>query len=104
MQAPLPDDKPERSQSHELRSRVRPTRSRADASNVANAASGTARPIFVEGRARPLAELLDLFAVLRAESLVTTRQLLSAWVVHDLGHVVQISRTMARQLTAEVGP
>jgi len=83
---------------------------------------------FVEARARPLSELLDLFASLRAESLatldamrigpreldltaqhpglgqVTMRQLLSAWVVHDLGHVVQVSRTLARQLTADVGP
>jgi uncharacterized damage-inducible protein DinB len=83
---------------------------------------------FVEGRAQQLAELLDLFAVLRAENLstldamrvgereldltaqhpglgqVTMRQLLSAWVVHDLGHIVQVSRTMARQLRDDVGP
>jgi len=83
---------------------------------------------FVEGRARPLPELLDLFATARAESLaaldgmrigerelnltaqhpglgeVTMRQLLSAWVVHDLGHIVQISRVLARQLTDDVGP
>jgi hypothetical protein len=83
---------------------------------------------FVEGRARPLSELLDLFASARAESLaaldamrigsremqltaqhpglgqVTLRQLLASWVVHDLGHIVQVSRTLARQLRDEVGP
>lgn len=83
---------------------------------------------FAEGRKRPLAELLDLFASLRAESLrtldgwslgprelsltarhpelgpVTMQQLLASWVVHDLGHLVQVSRTMARQYRAEVGP
>ena len=35
---------------------------------------------------------------------VTLRQLLATWVVHDLDHIVQISRVMARQLTSEVGP
>jgi hypothetical protein len=83
---------------------------------------------FVEARTLPLSDLLELFASLRAESLaalddmhigpreldltarhpglgqVTMRQLLSAWVVHDLGHIVQVSRTLARQLTADVGP
>lgn len=83
---------------------------------------------FAEGRARPLPELLQLFATLRAENLaeldgmrigereldltaqhpglgeVTMRQLLSAWVVHDLGHIVQVSRVLARQLTDDVGP
>ena len=35
---------------------------------------------------------------------VTLRQLLAAWVVHDLGHVAQASRVMAKQYRAEVGP
>ncbi len=35
---------------------------------------------------------------------VTLRQLLSAWVVHDLGHVAQVARVMAKQLREEVGP
>jgi len=35
---------------------------------------------------------------------VSLRQLLSAWVVHDLGHVAQISRVMAKQYTDAVGP
>jgi hypothetical protein len=72
--------------------------------------------------------LLDEFATLRAENLktlrswnlteaqleqhgehpslgpVTLRQLLAAWVVHDLGHIAQIARVMAKQYRAEVGP
>jgi hypothetical protein len=83
---------------------------------------------FAEARTRPLAELLDLFTTLREESLrtldgwaigarelamtvqhpglgtVTMGQLLASWVVHDLGHVVQVSRTMARLYRTEVGP
>jgi hypothetical protein len=35
---------------------------------------------------------------------VTMRELLASWVVHDLGHLVQISRTMARQYGGAVGP
>jgi hypothetical protein len=77
---------------------------------------------------RTLASLLDEFALLRRESLralaslgltesdfdrrgrhpelgvVTLRQLLATWVAHDLDHIVQISRVLARQYTDEVGP
>ena len=35
---------------------------------------------------------------------VTLRQLLATWVAHDLDHIVQVSRVMARQYTDEVGP
>lgn len=35
---------------------------------------------------------------------VTLQQLLAAWVVHDLGHIAQISRVMAKQYKNEVGP
>lgn len=35
---------------------------------------------------------------------VTLRQLISTWVVHDLGHISQISRVMAKQYQDEVGP
>ncbi|MFI5120698.1 MAG: DinB family protein [Thermoanaerobaculia bacterium] len=35
---------------------------------------------------------------------VTLRELLAAWVVHDLGHVAQISRVMAKQYGDQVGP
>lgn len=35
---------------------------------------------------------------------VTLRQLLAAWVVHDLGHLAQVGRVMAKQYRAAVGP
>ena len=35
---------------------------------------------------------------------VTLKQLLSTWVVHDLGHISQIVRVMAKQYTDQVGP
>lgn len=35
---------------------------------------------------------------------VTLMQLVSTWVVHDLGHIGQISRVMAKQYSKEVGP
>jgi len=77
---------------------------------------------------RTLADLLDEFAALRQDSLrelatlrltetdldrrgrhpelgaVTLRQLLATWVAHDLDHVVQVSRVLARQYSDEVGP
>jgi hypothetical protein len=77
---------------------------------------------------RTLASLLDEFATLRRESLrelaalrltdadldrrgqhpelgvVTLRQLLATWVAHDLDHVAQVSRVLARQYSDEVGP
>ena len=83
---------------------------------------------FAEARTLPLGTLLATFAGLRAQGLatldgwkigdrelamtarhpefgaVTLRQLLATWVAHDLGHVVQISRTMARQYADAVGP
>ncbi|WP_421898621.1 DinB family protein [Marinoscillum sp.] len=36
--------------------------------------------------------------------LVTLAQLLATWTVHDLNHLSQISRVMARQYSSEVGP
>jgi hypothetical protein len=77
---------------------------------------------------RSLASLLEEFARLRAANLdevrawrltpaaldlpgqhpvfgrVTLRQLLAAWVVHDLGHVAQAARVMAKQYKDAVGP
>ena len=77
---------------------------------------------------RSLQSLLEEFARLRAENLVvlrswhltnneldlpgehpalgpvTLRQLLAAWVVHDLGHIAQAVRVMAKQYYDEVGP
>jgi hypothetical protein len=35
---------------------------------------------------------------------VTLGQLVAAWVVHDLGHLAQIERVMARQYRDAVGP
>jgi hypothetical protein len=78
--------------------------------------------------AMPLAAALDEFARLRAANLetlagwrigepelalagehpalgaVTLRQLLATWTAHDLGHLVQVARTMARRHADEVGP
>jgi hypothetical protein len=83
---------------------------------------------FAESRGRTLASLLDEFAALRRDNVraldalhltgadldrrgrhpelggVTLRQLLATWVAHDLDHVMQISRVLARQYTDEVGP
>ena len=47
---------------------------------------------------------LDLTAIHPTLGPVTLRQLLSAWVVHDLGHIAQISRVMAKQYKEAVGP
>lgn len=81
-----------------------------------------------ESQGKGLAQLLDEFESLRAANLatlrewnlterelalegehpafgaVTLRQLLSAWVVHDLGHIAQTTRVMAKQYRDEVGP
>ncbi|WP_296386634.1 DinB family protein [Winogradskyella sp.] len=35
---------------------------------------------------------------------VTSSELLASWVTHDLGHIAQISRVMAKQYKTEVGP
>lgn len=35
---------------------------------------------------------------------VTLRNLLSTWVVHDLTHVAQVTRVMAKQYLPEIGP
>lgn len=47
---------------------------------------------------------LDLTASHPSLGTVTLSQLLAAWVVHDLGHIAQISRVMAKQYRDEVGP
>ncbi|MGH9767298.1 MAG: DinB family protein [Blastocatellia bacterium] len=83
---------------------------------------------FEESKGKALGELLDEFAELRERNLVTLREmnisaaeldktgqhpalgrvtlkeLLSTWVTHDLDHIAQIARTMAKQYAAEVGP
>lgn len=35
---------------------------------------------------------------------VSLKELLASWVVHDLGHISKISRVMAKQYKAEIGP
>ena len=68
---------------------------------------------FTELRGRNVAELREMN--LGGEDLkrtgrhpdfgeVTLGQLLAAWVVHDLDHVAQIARTMAKVYTDAVGP
>ena len=47
---------------------------------------------------------LDLPGVHPSLGLVTLRELLAAWVVHDLGHVAQTARVMAKQYRDAVGP
>ena len=83
---------------------------------------------FAAFKDRTLDGLLDEFAAVRAENLrqlaslgladadldrrgmhpqlgeVTLGQLLATWTAHDLDHVIQISRVMARQYSDAVGP
>ena len=83
---------------------------------------------FEESKGKSLAALLDEFDELRAQNLkilhewsltdeqlelegehpelgrVTLRQLLATWVGHDLGHIAQAARVMAKQYRDAVGP
>ena len=83
---------------------------------------------FLESRGKPLPALLDEFSALRRGNLVrlrelnlqpeqfelkgahpalgpvTLRQLLATWTAHDLGHILQVSRVMAKRYKQEVGP
>jgi hypothetical protein len=83
---------------------------------------------FRDSQGKSLTDLLDEFARLRVENLatlvglrltdaqlalegehpefgaVTLRQLLATWVAHDLGHVAQTARVMAKQYREAVGP
>lgn len=83
---------------------------------------------FKEQTPKSFPTLLDEFSVLREQSLdhlraldlqpaqlaltgthpslgtVTLRQLLSAWTVHDLTHIAQITRVIAKRYKEEVGP
>lgn len=83
---------------------------------------------FRNSQGKSLNDLLDEFAELRRKNLdildskklspadlqrkarhpalgqVLLSELLAAWVVHDLNHIAQISRTMAHQYRDEVGP
>ena len=81
-----------------------------------------------ESRDKSMCDLLDEFERLRTENLatlagwrltdsnlalegehpefgpVTLRQLLATWVAHDLGHIAQIARVMAKQYRDAIGP
>ncbi len=83
---------------------------------------------FDESNGKSLTQLLDEFKILRKTNIdhlrskqltdknleekgihpafgeVTLSQLLSTWVVHDLNHIAQICRVMAKQYKTEVGP
>lgn len=84
--------------------------------------------MYEKSKGKSLSELLSRFEEVRSDSLrqldelnltpellqkrgshpalgaVTLSQLLSAWVVHDLGHIRQIVRVMAKQYRDAVGP
>jgi hypothetical protein len=49
-------------------------------------------------------ELLDKKGIHPEFGEATLRQLLSTWVVHDLAHLSQITRVMAKQHKEEIGP
>jgi hypothetical protein len=51
-----------------------------------------------------VAEDLQQAGIHPALGQVTLQQLLAAWVVHDLNHIAQITRIMAKQYKTEVGP
>jgi uncharacterized damage-inducible protein DinB len=83
---------------------------------------------FEESKGKSLTQLLKEFRILREKNIailvskkleapallktgihpalgtVTLKQLLSTWVVHDLGHIAQITRVMSKQYATEVGP
>jgi hypothetical protein len=83
---------------------------------------------FEESKGKSMQQLLSEFEKLRADNLiwlkslnlsetdfdkkgihpalgqVTLKQLLSTWVVHDLTHIAQITRVMAKQYKEETGP
>ncbi|HXG91102.1 MAG TPA: DinB family protein [Blastocatellia bacterium] len=83
---------------------------------------------FTESKGKSLAELLATFTDLRQQNIsalkemnlseddlartglhpelgtVTLGQLLATWVVHDLDHVAQIARTMAKTYSEATGP
>ncbi|HMD33613.1 MAG TPA: DinB family protein [Vicinamibacterales bacterium] len=83
---------------------------------------------FQESKGKSPAQLLDEFERLRADNVrtltgwkltaaqlaltgehpefgsVTLRQLLATWVGHDLGHIAQTARVMAKQYRDAVGP
>lgn len=52
----------------------------------------------------PTPAQLDLTGIHPTFGRVTLRELLATWVAHDLGHVAQAARVMAKQYREAVGP
>ena len=50
------------------------------------------------------AEQLETNGMHPALGLVTAKQLLATWASHDLSHILQVSRVMAKRYKSEVGP
>jgi hypothetical protein len=83
---------------------------------------------YEESKGKSLQQLLDEFAAIRKENMVwfkalnlteddldrkgmhpvlgdvTLKNLLATWVVHDLTHIAQVTRVMAKQYKTEMGP
>ena len=83
---------------------------------------------YEESKGKTLQQLLDEFAAIRNENIewlkslllaeadldkkgmhpklgsVTLRNLLATWVAHDLTHIAQVARVMAKQYKDEMGP
>jgi len=83
---------------------------------------------YEESKGKSLQQLLDEFAAIRKENMVwfkslgltetdldkkgmhpvlgevTLRNLLATWVAHDLTHIAQVTRVMAKQYKDEMGP
>lgn len=84
--------------------------------------------MYEESKGKKMQQLLDEFATIRKENMtwfrslnltetdfdrkgmhpvlgdVTLRHLLATWVAHDLTHIAQITRVMAKQYKEEMGP
>lgn len=83
---------------------------------------------YEESKCKSLKQLLDEFVLIRKDNMVwfkglnlteqdlnkkgmhpvlgevTLKNLLATWVVHDLTHIAQITRVMAKQYKSEMGP
>jgi len=83
---------------------------------------------YEQSKGKTLSQLLDKFEKLRKENMewfrslkiseanldkkgmhpvlgqVTLRNLLATWVIHDLTHIAQVTRVMAKQYKEEMGP
>ena len=84
--------------------------------------------MYTESKGKTMGQLLDEFSELRKKNIawllsldlteadldrkgmhpklgeVTLRNLLATWVIHDLTHIAQVTRVMAKQLKTDMGP